>query len=45
MYGMLTAMEGTEAFKDMLSHTKMKPWFERTKTAVNRHAGAKLVRK
>ncbi|KAK3087279.1 hypothetical protein FSP39_003980, partial [Pinctada imbricata] len=40
MYGVLTSIEGTEAFKDMIDNCKIGPWFERTKKAVLNHEGA-----
>lgn len=44
MYGMLTAMEGTEAFRDLVDNTKLKPWYDRTKTMVEGHQGANRAR-
>lgn len=44
MYGMLTAMEGTEAFRDLVENTKIKAWYDRTKTVVEGHQGANRAR-
>jgi len=43
VYGALSAVEGCEAFLDLEANTKIKPWFEATKKAVQEQAGAILV--
>ncbi len=37
MYGILTAMQGCDAFKDLMTNTKIKPWFERMKNLIETH--------
>ncbi|XP_013413736.1 prostaglandin E synthase 2 [Lingula anatina] len=39
VYGVLRSMEGLDAFKDMCTNTKIGPWYEATKAAVDSHAG------
>ncbi|CAF3358532.1 unnamed protein product [Rotaria socialis] len=34
VYGVLTAIQGCEAFQDLMSNTKIQPWFERMKHLV-----------
>ncbi|CAF3989029.1 unnamed protein product, partial [Rotaria magnacalcarata] len=34
VYGVLTAIQGCEAFQDLMSNTKIQPWFERMKNLV-----------
>ncbi|XP_071948380.1 prostaglandin E synthase 2-like [Antedon mediterranea] len=41
VYGVLSSIEGLDAFNDMVRETKIGPWYERTKNAVNTHQGAK----
>lgn len=31
VYGILTSIQGCEAFQDLMTHTKIQPWFERMK--------------
>nr|XP_006821295.1 PREDICTED: prostaglandin E synthase 2-like [Saccoglossus kowalevskii] len=40
MYGVLSAIEGFDAFNDLLDNTSIKPWYKKTKQAVASHAGA-----
>ncbi|XP_060065174.1 prostaglandin E synthase 2-like [Ylistrum balloti] len=39
VYGVLSSIEGCDAFKDTLERTKIKPWYNRMKNAVQRHEG------
>lgn len=34
VYGVLTAIQGSEAFQDLMNNTKIRPWFERMKHLV-----------
>ena len=34
VYGILTAIQGCEAFQDLMNNTKIQPWFERMKKVV-----------
>jgi microsomal prostaglandin-E synthase 2 len=36
-YGILTAIQGCEAFDDLMKNTKIQPWFERMKQLVETH--------
>ncbi|XP_046370270.2 prostaglandin E synthase 2-like [Haliotis rufescens] len=45
VYGVLSSIEGCEAFQDALSNTNIGPWYRRTKVAVNSHAGANPLNK
>ena len=38
---MLNAMEGMDAFSDIMASTDVKPWYDRVKEQVTSHAGAK----
>ena len=40
VYGVLSGLEGLDTFKDLMTHTTMKPWYNRVKEAVQTHAGA-----
>ncbi|KAG7171256.1 prostaglandin E synthase 2-like isoform X1 [Homarus americanus] len=40
VYGILTAVEGCDAFQDLKNNTKITPWFERMKEVVIQHGGA-----
>ncbi|KAK6194700.1 hypothetical protein SNE40_000283 [Patella caerulea] len=42
VYGVLSSIEGCSAFQDALIHTKIGPWYYRTKTAVQTNQGAAL---
>ena len=37
VYGILTAIQGCEAFHDLMSNTEIRPWFERMKNLVENH--------
>jgi len=37
VYGILTAIQGCEAFDDLMTNTKIQPWFERMKNLVEPH--------
>ncbi|XP_033741534.1 prostaglandin E synthase 2-like [Pecten maximus] len=39
VYGVLSSIEGCDAFKETLERTKIKPWYYRMKSAVKRHEG------
>jgi len=43
VYGVLSGLEGLDAFHDLMTSTSMKPWYERVKDAVQTHAGALTV--
>ncbi|CAF0794314.1 unnamed protein product [Adineta ricciae] len=36
-YGILTAIQGCEAFEDLMKNTKIQPWFERMRNLVEPH--------
>ena len=40
MYGVLSGLEGLDMHNDLLTHTSIKPWYNRVKEAVQSHAGA-----
>lgn len=40
VYGVLSGLEGLDAFQDLMTNTSMKPWYERVRQAVQTHAGA-----
>ncbi|ESP00899.1 hypothetical protein LOTGIDRAFT_180368 [Lottia gigantea] len=42
VYGVLSSIEGCEAFQDALKHTKIGPWYNRTKEAVKNNLGASV---
>jgi microsomal prostaglandin-E synthase 2 len=42
-YGVLSAIEGCDAFIDLTNNTKILPWYKRMKTAVTNHQGAKAM--
>ncbi|CAF3531572.1 unnamed protein product [Rotaria sp. Silwood1] len=44
VYGVLTAIQGCEAFQDLLSNTKIQPWFERMKHVVEPHFADNQIR-
>ncbi|CAF0938587.1 unnamed protein product [Adineta ricciae] len=44
VYGILTAIQGTEAFQDLMNHTKIQPWFERMKHLVEPHFADNRIR-
>ncbi|CAF3562279.1 unnamed protein product [Rotaria socialis] len=37
VYGILTAIEGSDAFQDLMNNTKIQPWFARMKNLVEPH--------
>lgn len=37
MYGILTLIEGCQAFDDLMKHTKIQPWFQRMKKLIEPH--------
>ena len=39
VYGVLSAIEGCDAFQDLLENTKVGPWFQRMKEACAQHKG------
>ncbi|XP_044269831.1 prostaglandin E synthase 2 [Tribolium madens] len=43
VYGVLCSIEGCQAFKDILKHTKIADWYYPMKDAVNSHEGAQFV--
>jgi len=43
MYGVLTAIEGCEAFQDMMQNTKISPWFHLMQKQVKGKAGEALL--
>lgn len=43
VYGVLTAVEGCEAFQDLKENTHISLWFDRMKEAVSQHGGAVLT--
>ena len=42
-YGVLSELEGLDAFQDLMANTAMKPWYDRVKLAVQTRAGAHTV--
>jgi microsomal prostaglandin-E synthase 2 len=40
-YGVLNALEGMEAFDDIMANTDVRPWYDQMKQQVNSQAGAK----
>jgi microsomal prostaglandin-E synthase 2 len=43
LYGILTAMQGCDAFKDARSNTGIGDWYDRMDEKVKSHAGAQLM--
>jgi len=41
MYGVISAIEGLDAFDDLMKNTKIGPWYKRMKTQVDSHQGRK----
>ena len=37
VYGILTAIQGCQAFEDLMTHTNIRPWFERMKNLIEPH--------
>jgi hypothetical protein len=44
VYGILTTIQGCDAFRDLMNNTKIQPWFERMKNLVEPHRIATSVR-
>ena len=40
VYGVLSAIEGLDAFRDMQEHTQIGPWYQAVKEEVAHHHGA-----
>ena len=38
-----SGLEGLDAFQDLMSHTTMKPWYDRVKETVKTHTGAQTL--
>ena len=45
MYGVLSAIEGYDAFKDLLQNTNIGPWYQRMKTKVKNKEGIEEVQR
>lgn len=43
VYGVLSSIEGCDAFQDLVKHTKIGPWYYNVKEQVVNHAGALTV--
>lgn len=43
VFGILNSIEGCEAFKDLLEHTKIGKWYFEMKDVVSQHQGARFV--
>lgn len=43
VYGVLTAVEGCDAFQDLKKNTKISDWFANMSEIVKQHGGAALV--
>ena len=41
MYGVLSAIEGLDAFNDLMESTDIQPWYKRMQKHVTSHRGAK----
>ncbi len=44
VYGILTAIQGCEAFQDLMNNTQIQPWFERMKYKVEPHFADNRIR-
>ena len=44
MYGVISAIEGLDAFQDLMTNTDIQPWYNRMKLQVSSHAGAKFLK-
>jgi len=42
VYGVISAIEGLDAFNDLMSNTKIGPWYDRMKARVTSHDGAAI---
>ena len=38
-----SGLEGLDAFQDLMTHTTMKPWYDRVKETVKTHTGAQTL--
>lgn len=45
VYGCLNAIEGCEAFADVLKHTNIGPWFYSVKKELDDHSGQLMIKK
>lgn len=43
VYGVLNSIEGCNAFKDLLEHTKINIWYFSMKNSVKNHKGSNFV--
>ena len=43
VYGVLSAIEGCDAFGDVMANTQVRPWYEATKKAISGHEGQYLL--
>jgi microsomal prostaglandin-E synthase 2 len=43
VYGVLTAIEGCDAFRDMLANTDIGPWYERMREKVRTRSGSEQL--
>lgn len=43
VYGILSSIEGCDAFKDLLKHSKIKNWYLDMKGQVKKHGGTAFV--
>nr|QTJ24583.1 prostaglandin E synthase [Perinereis aibuhitensis] len=43
VYGVLTSIEGCDAFQDLWKNTKIKNWYMNMKSAVNQHQGSRKL--
>ncbi|CAK8688835.1 unnamed protein product [Clavelina lepadiformis] len=43
VFGVLWVMEGLDCFEEVLTHSKIKKWYYRTKQAIEEHNGQKLI--
>ena len=41
VYGVLSAIEGLDTFRDVMAHMNIGPWYEAVKREVAAHSGAK----
>ncbi|XP_070581740.1 prostaglandin E synthase 2-like [Ptychodera flava] len=41
MYGVISAIEGFDAFNDMMKNTSIEPWYRKMSNSVKSHAGAR----
>lgn len=43
VYGVLSSIEGCDAFKDLLRHSKIKNWYMSMKNVVKNHGGSAFI--